>query len=125
MIEELKNAFARYCDNDPMQRRLEIDDAHVRLWSARSGHTLWSIEWERLDEIVAYKVDAMTVDHLCLAFRERDSATFHVTDEETPGWQELNAALATRFGIQSAQWFERVAFPAFAQNWTVLWSRAL
>jgi hypothetical protein len=82
---------------------------------------LWQVRWTELDEIVAFKVDAMTVDHVCLGFRERGTTVFHVTDEDTPGWAELREALEARFALDVENWFSRVASSAFAENRTVLW----
>jgi hypothetical protein len=70
-----------------------------------------------------FLADAVVVDHICLAFRERAEDSFHVTDEETAGWEDLNRALAERFGIEKCRWHGDVAVPAFAENWTVLWRR--
>jgi hypothetical protein len=123
MIEKLKEAFNRYRDAEPQHRRLLVTPDRVSLFSAKSGRDLWSFRWDELDEVVAYKVDAVVVDHICLGFRTQGDGTFHVTDEETPGWLELNDELSKRFGITESGWFGDVAFPAFARNWTILWQR--
>jgi hypothetical protein len=69
-------------------------------------------------------VDAITGDHLCLAFRQHGETGFHVTDEETPGWNSLLEELGNRFGVHHDAWFSKVAFPPFAENWTALWRAA-
>lgn len=121
MIERLKDALRRYRDADPQYRRLDVGPDGVRLTSSRSGREIWAVQWDQLDEIVAYKVDALTVDHVCLALRIKGEGSFHVTDEETAGWEALNGALAERFGVEKSLWHGEVASPAFAENWTVLW----
>lgn len=121
MIEKLKDALKRYQDAEPRFRRLDVTSHGVRLTSSKSGRDLWTVRWDELDEVVAYKVDAAIVDHVCLAFRKRGEDSFHVADEETAGWEELNGALEERFGIEKSRWFGDVALPAFAENWTVLW----
>jgi len=124
MIERLKDALRRYRDAEPRYRRLDVSPDGVRLTSSKSGREIWTVRWDELDEIVAYKVDAMIFDHICLAFRKRAEDSFHVTDEETAGWEDLNRALAERFGIEESRWHGDVAAPAFAENWTVLWRPA-
>lgn len=121
MIERLKEALRRYRDADPRYRRLDVGSDGVRLTSSRSGREIWAVQWDQLDEIVAYKVDALVVDHVCLAFRKRTEDSFHVTDEETPGWGELNDALAERLGVEKSRWSAGVERPPFAESWTVLW----
>lgn len=41
-------------------------------------------------------------------------------DEDTAGWEELNAGLLLRFGVSR---YAEIASPPFATNWTVLWTR--
>jgi len=77
-----------------------------------------------VEEIVAYKIDALTYDHVCLAFRRAGDSSFLVVGEDTPGWNELNDQLRHAFGISSNEWFGQVAIPAFAENRTTLWTRA-
>jgi hypothetical protein len=123
-IERLKGTLRRYRDAEPQYRRLDVSPDGVRLTSSKSGREIWAVRWDELDEIVAYKEDAGVVDHICLAFRKRGEDSFHVTDEETAGWEDLNRALTERFGIEKSRWHGGVAAPAFAENWTVLWRRA-
>jgi hypothetical protein len=68
-------------------------------------------------------VDALTVDHMCLGFRRRGEDTYLVTDEDTVGWEELNAELLRRFGVDVGNRYADIALPPFATNWTVLWAR--
>jgi hypothetical protein len=124
MIARLKEALRRYRDSEPQYLRLDVSSDSVRLTSSKSGREIWTVRWDELDEIVAWKADAMVVDHICLAFRKGTEDSFHVTDEETAGWEDLNSALAERFGIEKSRWHGDVAAPAFAENWMVLWRRA-
>jgi hypothetical protein len=90
----------------------------------KTNEVFWSIRWDDVEEIVAFKVDAIVVDHICLGFRRSGETEFVVADEETPGWQELNDQLSQQFGVAFDQWFEIVAFPAFVENRITLWSRS-
>jgi hypothetical protein len=125
ILEKLRSAFLRSRDGDAAQRRLEVTAEGARVWSAKSGRTVWQIRWDVLDEIVAFKADALVVDHICIGFRESDAPSFHVVDEETPGWNDLISELSRRFGVTFESWFESVAFPAFAENRTTLWLRGV
>ena len=105
------------------ERVLRVSGDGVELADAVIGDTLWRFKWAELQEIVAFKVDGFTVDHICLGFRDGAGSLLHVTDEDTPGWRELNDELAARYGVVFESWFASVAFPAFKENWTVLWTR--
>lgn len=108
-------------DSAPQHRRLLISADSIVLESAKSQRVLWQVRWSELDEVVAFKVDAMTMDHLCLGFRARGATLFHVTDEETSGWTDLCQAIEVRLGVEPKNWLSEVAFPAFVENRTVLW----
>lgn len=66
---------------------------------------------------------ARALERLCLGFAHAGEKGLVVTDEDTPGWKELNDALAGQFGVHFEAWFESVAAPAFVENRTLLWSR--
>jgi hypothetical protein len=82
------------------------------------------MQWEAVDEIVAYKRDMIATDDICLGFRARGSDDFYSADEDMPGWVRLQQALRERFGIRREEWLAEVTLPPFATNWTVLWTRA-
>jgi hypothetical protein len=118
----LYSALGGFNDSAPKHRRIHVSDEGVALVSAKSGRDLWRVAWDQLEQIVAFKVDAITMDHICLGFRQAGDSTLHVTDEDTPGWNLLCDQLSGRFGVAREAWFAEVASPAFAQNLTVLWS---
>lgn len=125
MLEKLCSAFRQFNDSAPKYRRLALSPEAVSLVSARSGRELWRVEWNQIKEICAFKVDCITVDLICFGFQVAGSETIRIADEETPGWKELLTELSTRYGIEENSWFDKVAFPAFKENYTVLWKRKI
>lgn len=79
--------------------------------------------WTAITRVVAYKVDLLSCDLICLAFEAGDLTL--ETDEEMEGWTDLLAALPAHFqGIPPQQdWWMAVAFPAFAKNATQLYPK--
>jgi hypothetical protein len=65
----------------------------------------WSFAWADVRTIHAYKVETYVVDQIRLLFT--------VQEESLP----------QRFPGVAESWMITVAFPAFQQNWTTLWSR--
>lgn len=108
----------------PRDRVLHVDSEGVTLRDRLFDKRLWQVRWSDVERIVAFKIDAMIVDHICLGFYVTSSSTMWITDEETSGWDTLNHELATRFGVVVEQWLGDVAFPAFATNEIVLWRRS-
>ena len=75
------------------------------------------IYWAEIREIVAFKVDLLTVDDVRFAFRFQsgaDDAWFEVSEEQ-PGFADLVAELESRFPSVRG-WRARVIKPAFAAN---------
>jgi hypothetical protein len=103
--------------------RLTVTACGIELHDRRRSRLLWSVGWNELDEIVAFKRDMLAVDDVCLGFRVRGESRFRVCDEEIAGWDDVNEALATRSGIRYDEWFARIVQPPFAANSTVLWRR--
>jgi hypothetical protein len=124
MFDKVRAALRRFNDAAPQHRRIRVSEQNLALVSAKSDRILWQVRWGDLKEIVAYKVDAITVDHICLGFRSSDHDWLDIATEETPGWEVLCDELDRRFGVAYETWFAQVAFPAFARNLTVLWRAA-
>lgn len=107
--------------------RIIVAEVGVALVDARTGAAEWSVRWADVKQIVAWKDDAFAFDIICIGFQvqgEPDAAEeprYYRCDEEQPGWKELLEALERMFGVRVADWWQSVAFPAFAGNATVLW----
>lgn len=121
MLDKLRKAFQEFNDSAQRHRKLVLSPDAMTLVSTQSDRIIWQVKWELLEEIFAFKVDCITFDLICIGFRQKGIETLLITDEETPGWKELMAELSTRYGIDESSWFEKVAFPAFKENYTVLW----
>lgn len=93
------------------------------LYDAHLDEQLWRVQWTDVEEIVAFKVDAYVVDHVCLGFRVGGSDVMKIAVEETVGWSELNDELWRTFNIHLDEWFTATAFSAFSENDAVLWRR--
>ena len=102
---------------------IEHDAARLRLTRNFSdGSELVSeVEWGKVSRVVAYKRDAMTHDVIALGFL----GTGIDVNEDMEGWDELLKKLPEYLpGCQPfEQWFQTVAFPAFAMNPTDIYRR--
>jgi hypothetical protein len=77
--------------------------------------------WSEVERIVAYKLDRMTTDEICLDIvADGWQATY---TEMTPGWYQFLEKLESVFPTIPADWDAKIALPAFARNYTVLWER--
>ena len=83
------------------------------------------VEWSSVREIAAFKRDLFSYDELCIGFRTDDTDRYAEVWESDPGYAELLAELPRHFAEIRTDWFEQVAHPAFATNWTTIWGEAL
>jgi hypothetical protein len=79
------------------------------------------VEWASVIEIFAFKVDCYIYDTIQLGFRVSDDGTYWAVNEDDTGYKELLAELESRFGLETEDWWTKVAYPAFATNRTTLW----
>jgi hypothetical protein len=104
--------------------RIQVEDEAVCVIENRSGAVVWRIPWSEVKEIAAWKEDLFGYDLICLGFRTIDDPEYCSCHEDQPGWDALNAAIETHFGVRNEDWWPSVAFPAFRRNWTTLWGTA-
>ena len=100
MLGKLKAAWRSYVGEEPQGRRILVDPRGARLLDQE--RPVWVVSWDLVEEVVACKVDALVVDHICLALRQKGELDFHVADEDSPGWENLTQALDQHFQIKWA-----------------------
>jgi hypothetical protein len=89
----------------------------------RREKLLAAVAWDDVDEIRAYKVDLFAVDLICWGFHRTGDDFLVEVNEHMVGFEALQEAARVRYGIALADWWEQVAFPAFATNMTAIWSK--
>ena len=111
--------FFKQLSKAPRVRRIRIvPDGCVIDYESRDPFT---VRWADVRQIFAYKEDVFTVDLICIGFRINDESTWVSADEEMIGYRELILAIEKRFGVRESSWFQKVAVPAFARNFTTIW----
>jgi hypothetical protein len=72
-------------------------------------------------EIVAFKVDLGSYDTIRLGICVASPDRYCEVDEDWSGFGEFLTEVHRRFDITDKEWWQKTAFPAFAENRTVLW----
>lgn len=103
---------------------VRFTDHAISLYRRGTEKLLWQIEWQAIEEIIAWKWDLFAVDRICIGFAWARSDVLKMVDEEMIGWDRLQAAIEKRFGVRQSDWWRDVAFPAFAENRRVIWKRS-
>jgi len=80
------------------------------------------VRWSDITEISAYKVDAWAYDIICFSVRTHEMAEGIELQEEWDGFKKWIAEVEVRFEIRR-DWWPLVAYPAFQENYMVLWPR--
>ncbi len=78
--------------------------------------------WSQVQCVRAWKLDCGVVDCIFLSF-DLESRTINV-HEEVRGYHDLVQVMESRLSKLRRDWWSCVAFPAFATNHTVVWSRS-
>jgi hypothetical protein len=92
------------------------------IWLVEGNELQGWIRWTDIRRIRTFKLDCLTTDLVCLTLESQAGACF-VIHEEHEQWAEIVRAVQTRVGGFEPDWFEQVAFPAFATNERVLFPR--
>jgi hypothetical protein len=79
------------------------------------------LPWSEIERIVAYKLDQMTTDEICL---DISTNGWKITySESVPGWYQFVAKLKQAFPAIPDNWDGQIMQPPFATNYTVLYER--
>lgn len=81
------------------------------------------IAWRDVGAVYAYKQDCYTVDQICITFADLGGEVRLAISEDDAGYQQLVEDLPRHLPgcLAPADWFQKVAFPAFETNWTELY----
>ncbi len=88
---------------------------------AKSQREIFSLRWNDIQEIVAFKRDLFTTDLVCFSFSTSD-ASFEV-NEEVRGFSSLESALGKELPGFDNTWRYKVIKPAFAPNRAVIYRK--
>jgi hypothetical protein len=85
------------------------------------------MKWRDVNWAVAHKKDCYTVDQIRIEFLiDEDGKSGVLVTESMEGWEALIDALPTYLPgtLSKADWWDAVVKPAFATNWTILYTRS-
>lgn len=81
----------------------------------------FGIDWRDVHGIAAYKRDLFSVDEICVGFNDGDPENARFVNESMAGYKELIKEIERRYPDHDANWWSKVAWPAFSACWTVIW----
>lgn len=128
----LLDRFLEWWDNLPGNRveicySVECDvDGVIQTASSVNGVSEVRLGWSQITQVCAFKRDCVYLDPIRVALWSEDLGVGVEVTEEDAGYRELIDELPMHLPgcLGRDEWFERVAFPAFAHNLTVLYRRA-
>ncbi|MEW6252331.1 MAG: hypothetical protein AB1716_16955 [Planctomycetota bacterium] len=89
----------------------------------RRGKLHELLRWADVRGIAGFKRDCFTMDLICVAFCRADLTYLEVCEDDI-GYETLLEVVLSRYPDHDRDWWGKVAFPAFATNWTVIWGDA-
>lgn len=97
--------------------------ADSTVFSLHKGvQTLWTVRWEQIEIIEAYKVDLFTVDQLRLAFYSEDERV-HIIEEDIGDFEDFVAQMMAALPSIPTDWRTKVLFPAFEESRMVIYNK--
>ena len=79
------------------------------------------INWREVKQVIAYKADQFTFDDLILGFRTEEEDSFHLINEDMPGFSSLLELMPLRLDLPDPDWWIKVIQPAFKTNLTTIY----
>ncbi len=88
-----------------------------------NGYPNWSLRWDQVTGVVAYKRALINTDQICFGFRIGENQLhLRCIDEDTLGFKSVEDDISTRTDGAWPAVFTDVAWPPFGLCWTVLWT---
>lgn len=107
----------------PRRQKPKVECSDDGLGIFIDGKLSTTFTWRSVVRIEAFKADLFAVDLIYLEFWFDDSTSVRV-HEEFEGFDLLVNLVERNFEGILKGWWRTVAFPAFEENRTVLWSRS-
>ncbi|MEK6702968.1 MAG: hypothetical protein AABZ53_11945 [Planctomycetota bacterium] len=109
-------------DTKPLPTSVTIEGERVRVFA--EGVEIESFVWDQVELVAAWKQDCWGMDRIWVGFDCTDAEELVCVHEEMEGYQALIDQMQSRCTGHLADWWSKVAFPAFVKNLTVVWRRA-
>lgn len=92
--------------------------------SGKSNQTC-RLDWDFVTRVFAYKRDCFAVDQICIVIGTADDYDWIEIRENDEGYESLINQLPIRMAGCPAphEWWDRVALPLFAAQWTQVYAR--
>jgi hypothetical protein len=134
LLDKIKNFFKPSPPPKPVRERDRIKpvavsntgDAGIFTYTA-NGFTIahkdeeYDVPWHEVEELVAYKLDLMAYDEICLDILHNGSK--HTITEDTPGWHLFVEKTKSVYPGIDMYWDSKIVYPSFATNLTVLYQK--
>jgi hypothetical protein len=105
----------------PLPTRATMEGDTVSVFAGND--LIESFRWPDLVSVRAWKQDCWGTDRIWLGFDLRENDESVCVHEEMEGYKDLVAEMQRRCEAYRADWWNAVAFPAFAQNHTWVWEQ--
>lgn len=83
-----------------------------------NGVTVWTLTWDKIGAIHAYKRDLITTDLLCMDVKVKGTQIYHTIHEEMNGFDRFSEALAKALVLKEPNWRSMVLQEPFQENLT-------
>jgi hypothetical protein len=123
IVKQIRN-WCSTLGREPAKFSIQCDEVGLTQTVKREdGDEVIRLKWDQVANVFAYKRDLYSVDQICFVIECTDLGI--EVREGDEGYESLIAQMQRNipgFPAQD-QWWEGVALPPFAPNWTKIYSR--
>ena len=114
-IRQEPTKFSVHCDETGLTQSMHL---------GKSTQTR-RLDWDGVTRVFAYKRDCFAVDQICIVIGTAEDCDWIEVREDDEGYESLINQMPIRMtGCPSPhEWWERVALPPFATQWTQIYAR--
>ncbi len=123
IVERIRNWYSNR-RKEPATFSIQCDEAGItQAVNRQDGDEVIRLAWDRVINVFAYKLDLYANDEICFVVESTDLRI--EVRESDEGYKNLIARMQSNIpGFPpESQWWETVALPPFATNWTQIYSR--
>ncbi|MDB6111640.1 MAG: hypothetical protein JWR69_3390 [Pedosphaera sp.] len=119
-------AIKRFVDElrHPRGQPKHLDLTETGLALFEGDREVYRFQWAKVAKIETYKRDLGNVDMICVDFWVDEQVMVYTANDEMTGFSTLASNLIHYFPSVAPDWWSTVAFPAFATNQKVLFTRS-
>ena len=125
MLDEIRKRLQNI-RQEPAKFSIHCDETGLtQIMHSGKGTQTRRLDWDGVTRVFAFKRDCFAFDQICIVIGTADDHDWSEVREDDEGYEALINQMPIRMvGCPAShEWWERVALPPFATQWTQIYAR--